>query len=47
MLHRIESYCHQLNREFGHFDQQQWSIVICLAVVVGVFLLRGHVSRTL
>ena len=46
MLYRFESYCRHLAREVGHFDQQQWMIVIALVVVVGVFLLRGHRFRS-
>jgi hypothetical protein len=46
MLNRLESYCYQVSRELGQFDQQQWMIVFCLAVVVGAFLLRGYGTRT-
>ena len=46
MLHRIESFCHQLTRDVGHFDQQQWAVVIALVIVAGVFLLRGYGTRT-
>ena len=46
MLHRVESYCYQVVRELGNFDQQQWLVVTSLAVVVGVFLLRGYGSRS-
>ncbi len=45
MLYRIECYCNQLVRDAGHFDRPQWMVVFCLAVVVGVFLLRGYGSR--
>jgi len=46
MLYRIESYCHQLSRDLGHFDQQQWMVVVSLVIVVGFFLLRGYGSRS-
>ncbi len=42
MLHHFETFCHQLSREVGHFDQQQWAIVIAVVIVVGIFLLRGY-----
>jgi len=44
--HSLESYFRQLTREVGHFDQQQWMVVIALAIVVGIFLLRGYGSRS-
>jgi len=46
MFHHVESYFRQVGRELGHFDQQQWLVVTALAIVVGVFLLRGYGSRS-
>jgi hypothetical protein len=46
MLNRLESYCYQLTRELGQFDQQHWMIVFCLTIVVGAFLLRGYGLRS-
>lgn len=46
MLQRVESYSHQLVRELGHIDQPQWMVITALAVVVGIFLLRGYGTRS-
>ena len=46
MLHRLESYFRHLANDLGHFDQQQWTVVIALTIVIGIFLMRGYGTRS-